>query len=195
MLTAEQIGSGLDSMQAQAQRTAAMHQQAAQQQQLFPGQLQLQKDQLETAQEKAALEQKYPALALGPAGQNLAVMEYMRQQQGGQPPQAANKQVPQNVPQQAQQGLMGIPARPVSPSFSGAQVPSNMGIPLSSPINAMASQGASFPTTASAVGQMRGARPNIQMPMLGANQAQPQSNVSNQVLGNLLTTQPGGNVR
>lgn len=192
MITMEQVGQGLDNMQSEAQRTAALRQQMAMQKQLAPGQLQMQKDQLEDAQEQAALEKKYPAMAFGPSGQNMALLDYMQGQQGGQPPQASNQQVPQNVPQQP--ALMGIPSRPVSPSFSGAQAPSNMGIPLSSPINAMASQGASFPTTASAVGQMRGASPAIQMPMGGTNQAQQPSNVGNQVLGNLLTTQPGANV-
>ncbi len=201
MLTAEQIGQGLTNMQAQAQRTASMQQQMAAQKQLAPIQLQsaqqqlaMQQDQMQAAKEKEALEQKYPAMAFGPAGQSMALLDYMQQDQGTRAAPPPQQGVPQNVPQTG--NLMGIPLRPVSPSLSAQQSPQGMptsGVPLAPATTPLASQGASFPTVASSLAQMPGQLPPVQMPMLGSQRPtmQAPSNVSNQVLGNLLTTQPG----
>lgn len=163
MLTAEQIGQGLDNMQAQAQRTQAMHQQAAQQQQLFPGQLQLQKDQLETTQEKAALEQKYPELAFGPQGASFALLDYMKQNQGAPPPGTA----PPNAP--PPNGGMGIPYRPSTPPVphNVPQASGGIGMPSGVP-----NYNPGFPTIASSLAKNQPPI-HIQMPLGGLSSPPP----------------------
>ena len=156
MATAEQMGLGIDQMGMDSARTNEMKQQTANQKALLPyqqqsmaAQSQLEKAQAQQAAQRYAMLQKYPELAFGQSGQNMASIDYLMSkygksgQMGTPPPQTSTQPQTQPQPQpqaqppapllpQENNGIMGQ-IIPSVQSITSGQPQTSLGTPTQTP--------------------------------------------------------------